>query len=134
MHITIIVCNFAGETSRAVALGRTRQPSMDYHGGKGTMWKNNIVKLQKSPIMNKNISADFAARFAAMSISSLVESFNAQVGNTGINSARAAHDVALIDELIARGIDVSAVYSNGIISFAKKVVLDEASGKLRLQE
>ena len=57
---------------------------MDYHGGKGTMWKNNIVKLQKSPIMNKNISADFAARFAAMSISSLVESFNAQVGNTGL--------------------------------------------------
>ena len=107
---------------------------MDYHGGKGTMWKNNIVKLQKSPIMNKNISADFAARFVAMSISSLVESFNAQVGNTGFNSARAAHDIALIDELIARGIDVSSVYSNGIISFAQKVVLDEASGKLRLQE
>ena len=107
---------------------------MDYHGGKGTMWKNIIVKLQKSPIMNKNISSDFAARFAAMSTSLLVESFNAQVGNTGFNSARAAHDVALIDELIARGIDVSAVYSNGIISFAKKVVLDEASGKLRLQE
>ena len=84
--------------------------------------------------MNKNISADFAARFAAMSISSLVESFNAQVGNTGFNSARAAHDVALIDELIARGIDVSAIYSNGKISFANKVILDEATGKLRLQE
>ena len=107
---------------------------MDYHGGKGTMWKNINVKLQKSPIMNKNISSDFAARFAAMSTSLLVESFNAQVGNTGFNSARAAHDVALIDELIARGIDVSSVYSNGNISFAKKVVLDEASGKLRLQE
>ena len=98
------------------------------------MWKDINVKLQKSPIMNKNISSDFAARFAAMSTSLLVESFNAQVGNTGFNSARAAHDVALIDELIARGIDVSSVYSNGIISFAKKVVLDEASGKLRLQE
>ena len=134
MHITIIICNFATETSRAVALGRTRQPSMDYHGGKGTMWKNINVKLQKSPIMNKNISADFAARFVAMSISSLVESFNAQVGNTGFNAARATHDIALIDELIARGIDVSAIYSNGKISFANKVILDEASGELRLQE
>ena len=84
--------------------------------------------------MNKNISSDFAARFAAMSTSLLVESFNAQVGNTGFNSARATHDIALIDELIARGIDVSSVYSNGIISFAKKVILDEASGELRLQE
>ena len=84
--------------------------------------------------MNKNISSDFAARFAAMSTSSLVESFNAQVGNTGFNSARATHDIALIDELIARGIDVSAIYSNGKISFANKVILDEASGELRLQE
>ena len=134
MHITIIVCNFAGETSRAVALGRTRQPSMDYHGGKGTMWKNINVKLQKSPIMNKNISSDFAARFAAMSISSLVESFNAQVGNHGFNSARASHDIALINELTARGIDVSAIYNNGRISFTKKVVLDKESARLIIQE
>ena len=134
MHITIIICNFAAETSRAVAFGRTRQPSMDYHGGKGTMWKNINVKLQKSPIMNKNISSDFAARFAAMSTSSLVESFNAQVGNSGFNSARASHDIALIDELSARGIDVSAIYSNGKISFSNKVILDIESTRLIIQE
>ena len=98
------------------------------------MWKNINVKLQKSPIMNKNISSDFAARFAAMSTSSLVESFNAQVGNPGFNSARASHDIALIDELTARGIDVSAIYNNGRISFTKKVVLDKESARLIIQE
>ena len=75
--------------------------------------------------MNKNISSDFAARFAAMSTSSLVESFNAQVGNHGFNSARASHDIALIDKLTARGVDVSAIYNNERISFANKVVLDK---------
>ena len=54
----------------------------------------------------------------------LVESFNSQVGNRGFTSARAAHDVALIRELIRRGIDVSAVYDGKWISFAKRVVLN----------
>ena len=93
-----------------------------------------MLNFKKSPIMNKNISSDFAARFAAMSTSSLVESFNAQVGNPGFNSARASHDIALIDELTARGIDVSAIYNNGRISFAKKVVLDKESTRLIIQE
>lgn len=54
----------------------------------------------------------------------LVESFNRQVGNRGFTSARAAHDVALIRELVRRGIDVSAVYDGKGISFAKRVVLN----------
>lgn len=54
----------------------------------------------------------------------LVESFNRQVGNRGFTSARAAHDVALIRELVRRGIDVSAVYDGKWISFAKRVVLN----------
>lgn len=54
----------------------------------------------------------------------LVESFNSQVGNRGFTFARAAHDVALIRELIRRGIDVSAVYDGKWISFAKRVVLN----------
>ena len=60
--------------------------------------------------MNNSIFNDFVAHFATASITSLVESFNSQVGNRGFTSARAAHDVALIRELIRRGIDVSAVY------------------------
>ena len=43
----------------------------------------------------------------------------------GFNSASASHDIALIDELTARGVDVSAIYNNERISFANKVVLDK---------
>ena len=60
--------------------------------------------------MNNSIFNDFVARFATASLTSLVESFNRQVENRGFTSARAAHDVALIRELVRRGIDVSAVY------------------------
>ena len=74
--------------------------------------------------MNNSIFNDFVARFATASITSLVESFNRQVGNRGFTSARAAHDVALIRELIRRGIDVSAVSDGKCISFAHHVVLD----------
>ena len=74
--------------------------------------------------MEKNILSQFASQFAEASLHSLVESFNSQVGNRGFTSARAAHDVALIRELIRRGIDVSAVYDGKWISFAKRVVLN----------
>ena len=52
----------------------------------------------------------------------------------GFNSARASHDIALINELTARGIEVSAIYNNGRISFTKKVVLDKESARLIIQE
>lgn len=67
---------------------------------------------------------DFAARFAASTLTSLVESFNSQVGNRGFTSARAAHNKALIDEFVRRGIDVSAVYDGTALSFAHHVELD----------
>ena len=73
----------------------------------------------ENPVYNQ-----FAARFAASSLSSLLESFNSQVGNRGWNSTRALHDAALVDELIRRGIDVSAVYDGRRISFAHHVALD----------
>lgn len=74
--------------------------------------------------MSKTLLDKFAAQFAASSLTSLIESFNSQVGNRGFNSARAAHDQALIKELINRGIDMSAVYKNGGVSFAHHVALD----------
>ena len=46
--------------------------------------------------MNNSFYNDFAARFAAGTLTSLVETFNSQVGNRGFNSMRAAHDRALI--------------------------------------
>ena len=66
------------------------------------------------------------------STEALVEQFNAQVGNRCWASARAAHDTALIDTLIDRGVDVSAVYDGECISFKEHVVLNEDLNKLFL--
>lgn len=73
--------------------------------------------------MNNSNYTDFAARFAACSLPSLVESFNSQVGKRGFNSMRAAHDQALMAEFVRRGIDVSAVSDGTTTSFAHRVVL-----------
>lgn len=81
--------------------------------------------------MNNSFYNDFAEQFAASSITSLVDSFNRQVGNRGWTSARAAHDLALIDELKRRGIDVSAVFDGTVISFAHHVGLDNNSLVIR---
>ena len=81
--------------------------------------------------MNNSFYNDFAARFAAGTLSSLVESFNNQVRKRGFNSARAAYDQALIDELVRRGIDVSAVFDGTTISFAHYVGLDNNSLVIR---
>ena len=82
----------------------------------------------------KNLSSQFAAQFAAASLSSLVDSFNGQVGLRAWSSARAAHVQALMAELVARGIDVSAVDDGPSTSFAHKVRLDESSMKLVIAE
>ena len=83
--------------------------------------------------MEKNLLSQFASQFAEASLTSLVESFNAQVGNRGFNSARAAHDHALIKALERRGVDVSAVSDGQSISFARPVALDESAMKLVIQ-
>ena len=83
--------------------------------------------------MEKNFLSQFALQFAEASLTSLVESFNAQVGNRGFNSARAAPDHALIDEFIHRGIDVSAISDGHSISFAHHIALDETNMKLVIQ-
>ena len=81
--------------------------------------------------MNNSFYNYFAARFAAGTLTSLVETFNSQVGNRGFNSMRAAHDRALIDELVRRGIDVSAVFDGTVVSFAHHVELDNNSLVIR---
>ena len=64
------------------------------------------------------------------STEALVEQFNALVGKRCWASARAAHDAALIDTLVGRGIDVSAIYDGESISFREQVVLNEDLNKL----
>ena len=59
-----------------------------------------------------------------------VEQFNAQVGKRRWTSARAAHDTAIIDMLIDRGVDVSAVYDDESISFKEHVVFNDDLNKL----
>ena len=66
------------------------------------------------------------------STETLVEQFNAQVGKRCWASARAAHDTALIDTLIDRGMDVSVLYDGENLSFKEHVVLNEALNKLFL--
>ena len=66
------------------------------------------------------------------STDALVEQFNAQVGKRCWASARAAYDTALIDTLIERGVDVSAVYDGESTSFKEHVVLNEDLNKLFL--
>lgn len=83
--------------------------------------------MEQNPLYTK-----YAAQFAAASLPSLVKSFNSQVGNRGWNSARAAHDAALVDELCRRGIDLSAIKTDHGVSFAHKVALNEDSAALRL--
>ena len=82
--------------------------------------------------MNNSFYNDFAVRFAATTLTSLVESFNAQVGNRGFNAARAAYDDALIQEFIRRGIDMSVIHDGNTTSFAHKVKLDDTNVKLIL--
>ncbi len=66
----------------------------------------------------------------SLSTEALVEQFNALVGKRCWPSARAAHDAALIDTLVDRGVDVSAVYDGESISFRDHVVLNEDLNKL----
>ena len=77
-----------------------------------------------------NSLQEFAARFAAASIQSLITEFNRQVGSTAWTSTRAVHDQALIAELQGRGIDLTAVYDGRSIDFSRPVRLDETTSSL----
>ena len=85
-----------------------------------------VFQLQKKVIM-EDLLSQYAARFAAASLTSLVDSFNSQVGNRGWTSARACHDTALIREFKRRGIDVSSVSHGDSISLAHHVQLADNS-------
>ena len=69
---------------------------------------------------------------AKLNVESLIEEFNALVGKRYWTSARAAHDAALIDSLIKKGIDVSAIYDGRSISFAKRIALNHDMNKVEL--
>lgn len=69
---------------------------------------------------------------AKLNVESLIEEFNALVCKRYWTSARAAHDAALINSLIKKGIDVSAIYDGRAISFAKRIALNRDMNKVEL--
>ena len=70
------------------------------------------------------------ARLSSTPVPQLVEYFNREVGTRAWTSERAAFDEALIDALINKSIDVSAVYNGTSISFKHKISLDSVNRKL----
>ena len=76
-------------------------------------------------MVTKEYFDELQEEMANKSVEELVEEFNQQVGNTGWTSIRGVHDSVLIDTLIAKGVDVSAVYDGVDISFKRKIKLTE---------
>ena len=64
------------------------------------------------------------------SVVSLIAEFNQQVGSHAWTSIRGLHDSVLVDTLVAKGIDTSAVYDRVTISFSKKIKLNEDKNKV----
>ena len=85
-------------------------------------------------MVTKEYFDELHEEMASRSVESLVEEFNQQVGNTGWTSIRGIHDSVLIDTLIAKGVDVSAVYDGVNLSFKKKVSLNETRSKIIIKE
>ena len=75
---------------------------------------------------------ELKASMAKKSVSALISEFNRQVGSNAWTSIRGLHDSVLIDTLIAKGIDVSAVYDGVTISFARKIKLNDDKTKVIL--
>ena len=73
---------------------------------------------------------ELKASMAKKSVSALISEFNRQVGSNAWTSIRGLHDSVLIDTLIAKGVDVSAVYDGVTISFARKIKLNADKTKI----
>ena len=72
----------------------------------------------------------YLVRLSSTPVNQLVEYFIREVGHRGWTSERAAHDAALIDALINKGVDVSVVYDGTSIAFKQKVTFDTVNRKL----
>lgn len=83
-------------------------------------------------MVTKEYFNNLQKEMASKSVEALVKEFNQQVGNTGWTSIRGLHDSVLIDTLIAKGVDVSAVYDGVDISFKRKIKFNEDKTKVIL--
>ena len=79
----------------------------------------------------KNSSYKFyLVRLSPTPVNQLVEYFNREVGHRGWTSEREAYDAALIDALINKGVDVSAIYDGTSIIFKHQVSFNPEKRKL----
>lgn len=81
-------------------------------------------------MVTKEYFDELTESMAKKSVESLVAEFNKQVGSRAWTSIRGLHDSVLIDTLIAKGVDVSAVYDGVTISFERKIKLNADKNKV----
>lgn len=60
-------------------------------------------------MVTKEYYDEIKESMAKQSVESLIDEFNSQVGSTAWTSIRGLHDSVLIETLIEKGIDVSAI-------------------------
>ena len=77
---------------------------------------------------------DFDTPYEFDSIQDIVDKLNYSMGNPGWTSARAAHDMMLVDALINLGVDVSEIKKGNTVSFLHKVAYDKEHNKLVIAE
>jgi hypothetical protein len=83
-------------------------------------------------MVTKEYYDELTESMSKQSVDSLIDEFNSQVGSTAWTSIRGLHDSVLIDTLIAKGIDVSAIYDGASISFKRKITLNGDKTKIML--
>lgn len=89
-------------------------------------------KVNAYIMVTKEYYDELTESMAKRSVESLIAEFNKQVGSRAWTSIRGLHDSVLIDTLIAKGVDVSAVYDGVEISFARKIALNSDKTKVIL--
>ena len=83
-------------------------------------------------MVTKEYYDNLQEEMANRSVEALVEEFNKQVGSRAWTSIRGLHDSVLVDTLIAKGVDVSALYDGVTISFARKIKLNDDKSKVTI--
>jgi hypothetical protein len=89
-------------------------------------------KVNAYIMVTKEYFDELTESMAKRSVESLIAEFNRQVGSNAWTSIRGLHDSVLIDTLIVKGVDVSAVYDGVEISFARKIALNSDKTKVIL--
>lgn len=90
--------------------------------------------MAQNPSYAEERARFYSERFRSESISELVDTFNREVGRLGWTAERSYHDRALIDELVRRGVDVSAVHKGTTTDFSHRVrFTEEARALVRVE-